>query len=133
MANIDRSTLFGSDGNSRRRRKISAIIACYRDALAVPFMYARLVAVFQKIGVDYEIVFVNDRSPDNAAEVLAELASRDHKVIVVNHTRNFGSQSAFTSGMRLATGDGVVLLDGDLQDPPELIEAFDEKWREGFD
>jgi glycosyltransferase involved in cell wall biosynthesis len=114
-------------------RKISAIIACYRDAPAVPFMHERLTATFHKIGVDYEIIFVNDRSPDDAAEVLADLARRDPKVVVVNHSRNFGSQSAFTSGMRIATGDAVVLLDGDLQDPPELIEAFYPKWLEGYD
>ena len=77
---------------------------------------------FAKLGVDYEIIFVNDASPDNAREVLADLAARDPHVVVINHSRNFGSQSAFTSGMRIATGDAVVLLDGDLQDPPELIE-----------
>jgi glycosyltransferase involved in cell wall biosynthesis len=115
------------------RQKITAVIACYRDALAVPFMYQRLTAVFAKIGVDYEIIFVNDGSPDNADEVLAELAAQDRNVVVVRHSRNFGSQNAFTSGMRISTGDAVVLLDGDLQDPPELIESFYERWRAGFD
>jgi len=115
------------------KTKLSAIIACYRDAPAVPVMYRRLVAVFEKIGVDYEIIFVNDNSPDNAREVLAELAAQDKKLIVINHARNFGSQSAFTSGMRIAKGDAVVLLDGDLQDPPELIEKFYQKWRQGYD
>lgn len=115
------------------RKKLSAIITCYRDAQAVPFMYQRLIDVFQKLDVDYEIIFVNDKSPDNAAEVLAELAERDKKVVVITHTRNFGSQNAFTSGMRIATGDAVVLLDGDLQDPPELIESFFYKWQEGYD
>ena len=116
-----------------RRDKISAIIACYRDEPAIPIMHERLTAVFNKIGCDYEIIFVNDRSPDNAAQVLAELSKRDSKVVVINHTRNFGSQNAFTSGMKISTGDAVVLLDGDLQDPPELIEDFYKKWREGFD
>ena len=115
------------------RKKISAIIACYRDEPAVPVMHERLTAVFRKIGVDYEILFVNDNSPDRAGEVLAALASRDPKVVVINHSRNFGSQNAFTSGMLVATGDAVVLLDGDLQDPPELIETFYAKWREGYD
>jgi dolichol-phosphate mannosyltransferase len=96
-------------------------------------MHERLTRVFLKIDVDYEIIFVNDASPDNARDVLAALAARDPRVIVINHTRNFGSQNAFTSGMRLATGDAVVLLDGDLQDPPELIEQFHAKWLEGFD
>src|SRR5258706_626330 len=95
-------------------------------------MYKRLVDVFQKIGVRYEIIFVNDCSPDNARNVLAEIAKQDQQVVVINHTRNFGSQNAFTSGMKIATGDAVILLDGDLQDPPEMIEAFYHKWREGF-
>ena len=112
---------------------LSAIIACYRDAEAVPQMHERLTAVFTKLGVDYEIIFVNDASPDNARDVLTELAARDPHVVVVNHTRNFGSQSAFTSGMEIARGDAVILLDGDLQDPPELIEEFHAKWLEGYD
>jgi dolichol-phosphate mannosyltransferase len=96
-------------------------------------MHQRLTATFEKLGADYEIIFVNDCSPDNAREVLAELAGRDKHVTVINHTRNFGSQSAFTSGMRIATGDAVILLDGDLQDPPELIEDFYRKWQEGYE
>lgn len=96
-------------------------------------MYDRLKAVCAKIGVDYEIIFVNDCSPDNADEVLAELAARDPKVVVIRHSRNFGSQNAFTSGMNIATGDACVLLDGDLQDPPELIEKFHERWLEGYE
>ena len=113
--------------------KLSAVIACYRDALAVPIMYDRLVGVFNELGAEYEIIFVNDGSPDNAREVLADLATRDPNVVVINHARAFGSQSAFTSGMRIATGDGVVLLDGDLQDPPELIPEFVARWQEGYD
>jgi len=112
--------------------KLSAIIAVYLDALAVPHMHRRLVDVFNKLNVRYEIIFVNDCSPDNAREVLADIARQDKQVVVINHTRNFGSQSAFTSGMKIATGDAVILLDGDLQDPPEVIEAFYPKWREGY-
>jgi len=96
-------------------------------------MHERLASAFAEIGADYEIIFVNDGSPDNAADVLAELAERDPKVVVINHARAFGSQSAFTSGMQIATGDAVVLLDGDLQDPPEVIPSLVEKWREGYD
>jgi dolichol-phosphate mannosyltransferase len=114
-------------------KKLSAVIACYRDAPAIPEMYERLTETFRSIGVDYEIIFVNDASPDNAREVLEELAASDPHVVVVNHARNFGSQSAFTSGLRIATGDAAILLDGDLQDPPELIAAFHEKWLEGWD
>lgn len=116
-----------------KQEKLSAVIACYGDGPAIPFMYERLRAVFLKLGVDYEIIFVNDCSPDDAREVLRNLAAHDRHVVVINHSRNFGSQAAFTSGMRIATGDAVILLDGDLQDPPELIEAFYRQWRHGND
>lgn len=118
---------------SRSSEKLSAVIACYRDGQAVPIMYQRLVDTFKKIGVDYEIIFVNDASPDHAAAVLKEIAECDSRVVVVNHTRNFGSQNAFTSGMKVSTGDAVALLDGDLQDPPELIAEFYQRWKAGFD
>lgn len=112
---------------------LSAVVTCYRDARAIPPMHERLTAVFSSLGVGYEIIFVNDGSPDDADAVLGELTARDEHVLAVEHSRNFGSQNAFVSGMQLATGDAVVLLDGDLQDPPELIAAFYEKWREGYD
>ncbi|HET6281912.1 MAG TPA: glycosyltransferase family 2 protein, partial [Polyangia bacterium] len=114
-------------------RKLSAIIACYRDEQAIPIMAERLEAVFKKIGVDYEIIFVNDGSPDNTQAVLERLAAANPRIKGITHSRNFGSQNAFTSGMRLATGDACILLDGDLQDPPELIELFHQKWLEGYE
>ena len=119
--------------NQANRARISAIIACYRDAPAIPIMHQRLEAVFHRIDVEYEIIFVNDCSPDNASEVLEALAASNPQVTVIEHSRNFGSQNAFTSGMRIATGAAVVLLDGDLQDPPELIEEFYKKWNEGYE
>jgi dolichol-phosphate mannosyltransferase len=115
------------------QHKITAIIACYKDAQAMPIMYERLVKVFYTMNVDYEIIFVNDCSPDNTAEVLQVLVQQDKQVIGIEHSRNFGSQSAFMSGMEISTGDAVVLLDGDLQDPPELIADFYTKWKEGYD
>lgn len=116
------------------RHKITAVIACYRDAQAIPYMYERLKAVFLKLNVAYEIIFVNDASPDNTNEVLGQLVEKDVCVIGIEHSRNFGSQAAFLSGMEISTGDAVVLLDGDLQDPPELIESFFQKWQEeGYD
>ena len=115
------------------RHKLSAVIACYKDAQAIPFMHTRLTEVFQKINVDYEIIFVNDASPDDTGQVLHQIVNNDDHVIAIEHSRNFGSQSAFLSGMEIATGDAVVLLDGDLQDPPELIEQFYTEWEKGFD
>jgi polyisoprenyl-phosphate glycosyltransferase len=115
------------------KKKISAIIACYKDASAIPIMYERLKKTFQKINVDYEIIFVNDGSPDNTEAILENLVKKDNHVIGITHSRNFGSQMAFTSGMEIAKSDAIVFLDGDLQDPPELIEKFYKKWMEGYD
>jgi nucleoside-diphosphate-sugar epimerase/glycosyltransferase involved in cell wall biosynthesis len=114
--------------------RLTAIVACYMDAQAIPIMYERLTAVFTSMKVEYEIIFVNDSSPDNTDKVATEISYKDARVIVIEHSRNFGSQSAFLSGMQIATGDAVILLDGDLQDPPELIPQFFEKWHgEGYD
>lgn len=119
--------------NREFKDKISAIIACYKDAQAIPYMYGRLVNVFDKLNIDYEIIFVNDCSPDNSEEVILKLSENNPNVIGITHSRNFGSQAAFLSGMEISTGDAVVLLDGDLQDPPELIEEFYKKWKENYD
>ena len=119
--------------NKINELKISAVIACYKDGEAIPIMHNRLTDVFQKIGCKYEIIFVNDGSPDDSENVLEDICSKDLNTTAIFHSRNFNSQNAFTSGMKQATGDAVVLLDGDLQDPPELIENFTKKWMEGYD
>lgn len=118
---------------NRKRRSISAIIACYKDEPAIPVMHRRLTETFRRLEVDYEIIFVNDGSPDDSAAVIQSISAVDPHVIGITHSRNFGSQMAFRSGMELSSKDAVVLLDGDLQDPPELIEAFFQKWEEGHD
>lgn len=133
LASTDFAHLTKRQQVRQARNSISAIVACYKDAQAIPIMHDRLVATFEKLGFDYEIIFVNDNSPDNSSEVIRELSARNPHVIGVNHSRNFGSQAAFRSGMELASKEACVLLDGDLQDPPELIEAFAEQWRAGAD
>lgn len=117
----------------KNTKKISAIIACYKDEQAIPVMYERLTKTFKSLGANYEIIFVNDGSPDNSEGVLKKLVNKDPHVIAVNHSRNFSSQMAFTSGMDIATGDAIVFLDGDLQDPPEIVKKFYKKWIEGYD
>lgn len=123
------SKQFGLD----TKYSVTAIIACYKDGQAIPIMYQRLKAVFEKLGVEYEIICVNDNSPDDSEEVIRNITRNDRRVLGVSHSRNFGSQAAFRSGMELAGKNACVLLDGDLQDPPELIEQFVARWREGFD
>lgn len=115
------------------RPTVAAVIACYRDAEAVPEMYTRLVQSFHQAGVDYRIVFVNDRSPDDAADKIREITGSDEHVLGISHSRNFGSQAAFLSGLSLIEADAYVLLDGDLQDPPEMVVPFVALWMAGWD
>ena len=117
----------------RKPERLSAIIACYGDEQAIPIMHERLTQTFAQLGVDYEIIFVNDCSPANDEGVIRQLCDNDSHVIGISHSRNFGSQSAFLSGMEIATGDAVILLDGDLQDPPAMIEAFYPQWKQGYE
>jgi len=126
---IQLSKHFGQD----TKHSVSAVIACYKDGEAIPIMYERLKETFTKLNVDFEIIFVNDGSPDNSEEVIRAISRNDRRVRGISHSRNFGSQAGFRSGMEISTKNSCVLLDGDLQDPPELIEAMVEKWREGFD
>ena len=112
---------------------VSAVIACYKDAQAIPIMAERLERMFSKLNIDYEIIFVNDGSPDDSEEVIRAITRPTPRVLGITHSRNFGSQAAFRSGMELAAKNAVVLMDGDLQDPPEIIPEFLAKWREGFD
>jgi nucleoside-diphosphate-sugar epimerase/glycosyltransferase involved in cell wall biosynthesis len=116
-----------------RRRSISAIIACYKDEPAIPVMYQRLTDTFKKLDINYEIIFVNDGSPDNSAARILEISATDPHVLGITHSRNFGSQMAFRSGMEMSVMQASVLLDGDLQDPPELIEQFYHRWIDGYD
>ena len=133
LANVDEYLRSSKKFALDHRRSVSAIIACYNDAQAIPLMYQRLSKVFRKLAVDYEIIFVNDCSPDDSEEVIRSISNEDHRVIGISHSRNFGSQAAFRSGMAIAVKNSCVLLDGDLQDPPELIDDFVTKWRDGYD
>jgi dolichol-phosphate mannosyltransferase len=114
-------------------KSISVVVACYRDAENVSEMYRRLTDVLAQVTANYEIIFVNDNSPDNAEAILLEIAGRDARVTVISHSRNFGSQMAFTSGMGQSIGDAVILMDGDLQDPPETIPQLVAQWNQGYD
>jgi len=133
LANADFSKLTKKQHPRKEKNSISAVVACYKDVQAIPIMHERLVSVFTRLGLDYEIIFINDCSPDNSTEVIREISALDPHVVGVTHTRNFGSQSAFRSGMELASKEASVLLDGDLQDPPEIIEDFVREWRAGAD
>jgi len=114
------------------RKKISIVPIAYRDEGNIEELYSRIKKVMSKITPNWEIIYVNDSSPDNSQNILEKLAKKDKRLTVVLHARNFGAQSAFTTGMKQALGDAVVIMDGDLQDPPELIEDFVKLWLKGY-
>lgn len=113
-------------------KKISVVVVCYRDAGSIHELYRKVKDMLEKITPHYEIIYVNDASPDNAEEILVTLAQTEPSLTVITHSRNFGAQVAFTSGLWQSDGDATVIMDGDMQDPPELIYGFVEKWLEGY-
>jgi glycosyltransferase involved in cell wall biosynthesis len=114
-------------------KMLSAVITCYRDEGNIPEMHRRLSLVLPEVTPNYEIIFINDGSPDNSEAVLRQITARDPKTTAILQARNFGAQNAFTAGMEQALGDAVIIMDGDLQDPPEVIPQLVEKWNQGFD
>lgn len=112
-------------------KKISVVVVCYRDAGSIQELYRKVKEILEKITPHHEIIYVNDASPDNAEEILCALAKTEPCLTVITHSRNFGAQVAFTSGLSQSDGDATVIMDGDMQDPPELIYDFVKKWLEG--
>jgi polyisoprenyl-phosphate glycosyltransferase len=115
----------------RVERLLSVVAPMYEEEATVDPFLARVHAALE--GVEHEVILVDDGSKDGTAAAMAAAAERDPRVKVVALSRNFGHQPALTAGLEHASGDAVVMIDGDLQDPPELIPAMLEKWREGVD
>ncbi len=115
-------------------KKISVVIPCYNEADNIPAMYKRLTDVFARITPHYELIFVDNDSRDRSAELYQSLCKEDGRVSVIIMSRNFGSSdTSYSAGTEYASGDAVVWIDGDIQDPPELIPQFVQKWLEGYD
>ncbi|MGB0389336.1 MAG: glycosyltransferase family 2 protein, partial [Ardenticatenaceae bacterium] len=111
---------------------LSVVVPIFNEEQVIPEMYRRMTSVLEGIGEPYELVLVNDGSRDRSGELLHDLHLRDPHVRVINFARNFGHQIAITAGMDYAQGAAVVVIDSDLQDPPEVIAEMVEKWREGY-
>lgn len=112
---------------------LSVVVPIYNEEPIIRELHRRLTAVLGLVEGGYEIVYVNDGSRDRSFELLTEVADTDRQVRVINLSRNFGHQIAITAGLDYAAGDAVVIIDADLQDPPELIHEMVAKWREGYD
>ena len=113
--------------------KISVVTPVYNAVSILPLLYERLVVCLEQITNEFEIIFVNDGSPDCPWSAIQELAAKDERVVGVNLSRNFGQHSAITAGLNYSTGDWIVVMDCDLQDQPEEIKKFYAKAQEGYD
>lgn len=115
------------------RPVFSLVIPVWNEQAVIPVLYERIVQVMDGLGERWEVIFVNDGSSDRSLEMLTELHERDDRVKVLSFSRNFGHQIAITAGFDYADGDAVIVMDADLQDPPEVLLRMIEKWREGYD
>lgn len=111
----------------------SVIIPVFNEEQVLPELHNRLTTVMESIASQYCLLFINDGSSDNSLEVLKELHTKDGHVHIINFSRNFGHQAALSAGYDYATGDFVIVMDADLQDPPEVIPLMVEQWRNGYD
>lgn len=112
---------------------LSIVVPMFNEEDVLPILFDRLGQFLENLGESYEIICVNDGSTDGTAGILADMHAGDNRIKVMNFSRNFGKEIALTAGLDVASGLTVVPIDADLQDPPELIETFLEKWREGYD
>ena len=115
------------------RPTLSIVVPCHNEAPVLPAFHARLCRVMAELPDPFELVCVNDGSTDATLDILLRLRASDPRVAVLNLSRNFGKEAALTAGLDHARGDAVIVIDADLQDPPELIGAMVARWREGFD
>jgi glycosyltransferase involved in cell wall biosynthesis len=113
--------------------ELSVVVPVFNERESVPELYRRLTAALAGVASSFEIVLVDDGSNDGSWEIIRELAARDSRVKGLSFSRNFGHQMAFTAGLDHADGDAVVIMDADLQDPPELLPELVARWREGYD
>lgn len=114
------------------KKMYSVVVPLYNEELVIDETYRRLKRVMDSIGETYEILFINDGSADKTREKAESICKKDTAVKLINFSRNFGHQAAITAGMEDALGDAVIVIDADLQDPPEVIPEMIKKWKEGY-
>jgi len=113
--------------------RLSVVLPLFNEQENIEPLYARLTATLDRIGCDFEIIFVDDGSRDDSLRIIERQADSDPRVKFLSLSRNFGHEVASTAGLDVADGDAVILMDADLQDPPELIEAMLDPWLRGYD
>lgn len=119
--------------NASSRVLYSIIAPLYNEEEILPEFYRRMKAICDSFDGDYELIFVNDGSNDRSSEILLKIRSQNQKIKIINFSRNFGHQMAITAGIDHASGDAVIIIDADLQDPPEIIPLLIGKWKKGYE
>ena len=115
-------------------KKVTIIIPAYNEEASLPFLYERIEKLINSIdNYEFEILFVNDGSKEKTIELIKEYREKDSRISYVDFARNFGKETAMIAGLDYATGDCVIFMDADLQDPPELIPEMLKYWEEGYD
>ncbi len=112
---------------------ISVVLPVYNEETNIATLHERLTSVLTATGLDYELIFVDDGSRDTSAAMLRDITTSDQRVLVVELARNFGHQMALSAGLEYTRGQGVIVMDSDLQDPPEVLPMFIARWQEGYD
>lgn len=117
----------------KSKQRISLVVPCYNEQKVLPELFRRLTNISENWNVEWEVICVDDGSTDNTLDLLYKQHQNDPRWLAISFSRNFGHQKAVSAGLLHATGDAVVVIDADLQDPPEEIQRFIDKWREGYD
>ncbi len=112
---------------------LSIVVPVYNESAVLKEFHNRLVPSAKQVTDDWEVIYINDGSSDTSLEILSEIQETHDEVIIVNLSRNFGKEAAMTAGLDMAHGEAVVVIDADLQDPPELIPQLFATWKEGYD
>ena len=113
--------------------KYSIIIPVFNEEVVIQESYSRLKKIMDSIGEDYELIFIDDGSKDSTEDKIKDFAKKDNKVRLLSFSRNFGHQIALSAGLDYVSGDAIIIIDADLQDPPEVIPEMINKWKEGFE
>lgn len=111
----------------------SIIVPMYNEEEVIATTFGRLKEVMDTTGETYELIFVNDGSKDSSVAIISELAKQHNEIVLIDFSRNFGHQVAITAGMDYAKGNAVIIIDADLQDPPEIMLEMIKKWKQGFE
>ena len=120
--------------NKKEQKKILSIVSpVYNEAENLDEFYSRVINATDNLNLEIEIIYINDGSQDSTIDIITKQRQIDNRITIIDLSRNFGKEIALTAGLDYSSGDAVIVIDADLQDPPELIPKLVEKWREGYD